>query len=145
MSVNRIVKAMVAGCAVVVVSAVPVLAAQAPQEPSGATTGTVKPPAGMEAKCQAMVAEREKMMGDMKTADQRIDGLVATMNAAPDTEKLAAIANVVTEMVKQRRTLRDRMMTMQEGRMSHMMGHMEAGAASMAMCPMMKQMGGMKH
>ena len=145
MSVNRIVKAMVAGCAVVVVSAVPVLDAQAPQEPSGATTGTVRPPAGMEAKCQAMVAEREKMMSDMKTADQRIDGLVATMNAAPDTEKLAAIADVVTEMVKQRRTLRDRMMTMQDGRMSHMMGHMEAGASSMAMCPMMKQMGGMKH
>jgi hypothetical protein len=28
--------------------------------------------------------------------------------------------------------------------MSHMMEHMQAGAASMASCPMMKQMGGME-
>jgi hypothetical protein len=28
--------------------------------------------------------------------------------------------------------------------MSHMMEHMQAGTDSMAMCPMMKQMGGMK-
>jgi hypothetical protein len=41
--------------------------------------------------------------------------------------------------------MRDGMMKMQEGMMSHMMEHMQAGAASMAMCPMMKQMGDMKH
>jgi len=29
--------------------------------------------------------------------------------------------------------------------MGHMMEHMQAGKDSMAMCPMMKQMGGMKH
>jgi len=40
--------------------------------------------------------------------------------------------------------MRDGMMKMQEGMMSHMMEHMQAGTGSMAMCPMMKQMGGMK-
>lgn len=144
MSVKRIVKAMVAGCAVIVVSAATGLAAQTPQEHQHAATDQVKPASGMEAKCQAMMAEREKMMTAMKAADQRLDDLVAKMNTAAGMEKMAATANVVTEMVTQRRTMRDGMMKTQEGMMSHMMEHMQAGTGSMAMCPMMKQTGGMK-
>ena len=144
MRVNRVLTVMVAGCAVVLMSAVPGLAAQTPQEPQHAATDQVKPASGMEAKCQAMMAEREKMMTAMKAADQRLDDLVAKMNTAAGMEKMAATANVVTEMVTQRRTMRDGMMKMQEGMMSHMMEHMQAGTGSMAMCPMMKQMGGMK-
>jgi hypothetical protein len=144
MRVNRVLTAMVAGCAVVLMSAAPGLAAQTPQEHQHAATDQVKPASGMEAKCQAMMAEREKMMTAMKAADQRLDDLVATMNAAAGMEKMAATANVVTEMVTQRRTMRDGMMKMQGGMMSHMMEHMQAGTGSMAMCPMMKQTGGMK-
>ena len=98
----------------------------------------------MAAKCQAMMAEREQMMTDMKAADQRLDDLVAKMNAASGTEKTAATAAVVTEMVTQRRTMRDGMMKMQHDMMGHMMEHMQAGKDSMAMCPMMKPMGEMK-
>ena len=145
MRMKRIVTTIVAGCAAVVISAVPGLAAQAPQEHQHAATDTAKPASGMAAKCHAMMAEREKMMTAMKAADQRLDDLVAKMNTASGMEKTAATANVVTEMVTQRRTMRDGMMKMQEGMMSHMMEHMQAGAASMAMCPMMKQMGDMKH
>jgi hypothetical protein len=58
---------------------------------------------------------------------------------------VAATATVVTEMVTQRRTMHDGMMKMQHGMMRHMMEHMQAGKDSMAMCPMMKQMGDMKH
>ena len=145
MRVKRIVAAMVAGCAAVVISAVPGLAAQTPQEPKHAATDTLKPPSGMAPKCQAMMAEREKMMTDMKAADQRLDDLVARMNTASGMEKTAATATVVTEMATQRRTMRDGMMKMQHGMMSHMMEHMQAGKDSMAMCPMMKQMGDMKH
>ena len=145
MRVKRIVTAMMAGCAAVVISAVPGLAAQTPQAPQHATTDQVKPPSGMEAKCQAMMAERDKMMTDMKAADQRLDGLVATMNTASGTEKMAATATVVTEMVTQRRTMRDGMMKMHEDMMGHMMEHMQAGKEPMAACPMMKQMGDMKH
>ncbi len=145
MRTNRIVTAMVAGCAVVVMSAVAGPAAQAPQEHPNAGTAKVKPASAMEAKCHAMMGDREKMMTDMKAADQRLDGLVVTMNTASGMEKMAATATVVTEMVTERRTMRDGMMKMQEGMMSHMMEHMQAGTASMAMCPMMKQMAGMKH
>ena len=80
-----------------------------------AAADQVKPAAGMEAKCQAMMAEREKMMAAMKAADQRLDDLVAKMHTAAGMEKMAATANVVTEMVTQRRTMQDGMMKMQEG------------------------------
>jgi hypothetical protein len=98
----------------------------------------MKMPSDMAAKCQAMMAEREKMMSDMKTADQKLDGLVAKMNTASGMNKTAATAAVVTEMVAQDRAMRAAMMKMHEGMMSHMMEHMEAGKDSMAMCPMMK-------
>jgi hypothetical protein len=99
----------------------------------------------MAAKDHAMMAEREKMMADMKAADQRLDELVATMNTASGTDKMAATTAVVTEMVTQRRTMQAGMMKMPESMMSHMMEHMQAGKDSMASCPMMKQMGAMKH
>lgn len=145
MSVKSIVTAMMAGCAAVVISAVPGLAAQTPHHPQQAATAKVKPPSGMAAKDQAMMAEREKMMADMKAADQWLDNLVATMNTATGMEKMAATAAVVTEMVTQRRTMRNGMMKMQQDMMGHMMEHMQAGKDSMASCPMMKQMGDMKH
>lgn len=144
MTVNRVVTAMMAGCAAVVISAVPGLAAQATQEHQHAATDKMKPASGMEAKCHAMMAEREKMMTAMKAADQRLDDLVAKMNTTAGMEKMTATANVVTAMVTERRTMRDGMMKMQEGMMSHMMEHMQAGTGSMAMCPMMKHTGGMK-
>ena len=144
MSMKRIVTAMMAGCAVVVISAVPGLAAQTPHEQHTAT-GKVKPASGMAAKEHTMMAEREKLMADMKAADQRLDDLVATMNTASGMEKMTATAAVVTEMVTQRRTTQAGMMKMQEGMLGHMMEHMQAGKDSMAACPMMKQMGGMKH
>jgi len=99
----------------------------------------------MAAKDHAMMAEREKMMADMKAADQRLDDLVVKMNSASGVEKTAATAIVVTEMVTQRRTMRDGMMKMQDGMMRHMMEHMQAGAASLAMCPLMKPAGETQH
>jgi septal ring factor EnvC (AmiA/AmiB activator) len=113
-----------------------------------AATAKAKPQAGMAsdmaAKCQAMMADHEKMMAELKAADERLDALVAKMNAAPATGKAEATAAVVNEMVTQRRTMRDGMMKMEHGTMGHMMEHMQAGKDGMAMCPMMKQMGGMK-
>jgi hypothetical protein len=145
MRLNRLATGFVAGCAAVVISAMPSLAGQMPQ---GAATAKAKPQSGMAsdmaAKCQAMMAEKQKMMAEMKAADQRIDGLVSSMNAASGMDKMAATAAVVTEMVTQHRTMRDGMMKMQEDMMGHMMEHMQAGADSMAMCPMMKPMAGMK-
>jgi hypothetical protein len=120
-------------------------AAPAHQHPAAAQA---KPAAGMDAKCQAMMAEHEKMMAQTKDADTRLDGLVATMTAATGPAKVDATAAVVTEIVAQRKAMRDGMMTMETDMMSHMMEHMQQGKDSMAMCPMMKMMkpmGGMKH
>ena len=148
MSVKTIVTSMVACGVAIGMSAASGLAAQTPQAPhqhQHAATDKAKPPSDMAAKCQAMMAEREQMMTEMKAADQKLDDLVAKMNSAPSPERADATAAVVTEMVAQRRTMRDGMMKMQDGMMGHMMEHMKAGKDSMAMCPMMKQMGSMKH
>ena len=149
MTFNRFATAILAGCAAVVMLAIPGLAGQMPQTASPATTAKAKPASGMAAdmaaKCQAMMADHDKMMAEMKTADQRLDDLVAKMNAASGMEKADATAAVVSEMVTQRKAMRDGMMKMQQEMMGHMMEHMQAGKDSMAMCPMMKQMGGMKH
>jgi hypothetical protein len=149
MRLKRFVTGIVAGCAAVVISAMPGLAGQMPQGPQQAATAKAKPQPGMAAdmaaKCQAMMANHEKMMTEMKAADQRLDDLVGKMNAASGREKADATAAVVSEMVIQRRTMRDGMMKMEHGMMAHMMEHMQSGKDSMAMCPMMKQMGGMKH
>lgn len=125
---------------------------QAPAHASHATQApqhqhqqeTAKPTADMSAKCKAMMADHERMMADVKAADQRLDELAVKMTAASGQAKVDATAAVVTEMVDQRKTMREGMMRMHQGMMSHMMEHVQAGAQSMAMCPMMK-MGGMKH
>ncbi len=119
--------------------------APGPPQHQHAATEKAKAASDMAVRCQAMMAEREQMMSEMKAADQRLDDLVARMNTASDTEKVAATVAVVNELVAQRRTMRDGMMKMQHGMMGHMMGHMQAGKDAMAMCPMMKPMGGMKH
>ena len=103
-----------------------------------------KPSADMAAKCKGMMAQHEKMMAEMKTADQRLDELVAKMNQASGQAKVDATAATVTEIVAQRKMMRDRMMHMHHQMMGHMGDHMQSGAQSMAMCPMMK-MGGMQH
>jgi hypothetical protein len=95
---------------------------------------------GMAA-CQEMMAQHQKMMDEMKAMDARLDGLVQTMNTAQGQAKVDATAAVVTELVQQRKTMHERMMTMHHGMMGHMMGHMAEGKESMAACPMMK----MKH
>jgi hypothetical protein len=87
MRVKRSVKLMMAGCAVVVMLAVPGLTATAPQSSQHAATAKAKPAADMGARCQAMMAEREQMTTDTKAADQRLDDLVAKMNAASGTER----------------------------------------------------------
>ena len=144
MRMKSVVPVVMAGCAVIALSSTPMVSAQTAPQHKPAATADAKPAAGMPAKCQAMMAEREKMMADMKVADQRIDDLVAKMNNASSAEKTAATAAVVTEMVAQRRAMRDGTMKMQHGMMGHMMEHQHGRKGSMGACPMMKQMGGME-
>jgi len=125
----------------------PALSAQSPQEHQHATEQAQAQP-DMMARCKAMMDQRDKMMAEMKAADAQLDDLVTKMNAASGAAKVDATATVVTRMVSQHRTMRDGMMKMQDGMMAHMMEHMQAGADSRTMCPMMKTMtstGGAKH
>lgn len=117
--------------------------ASVPTAQTAPTSQSQKPPSDTSAKCQAMMAQHEKMVAEMKAADERLDGLVSKMNAASGQEKADATAAVVTELVAQRKTMRDRMMSMHQNMIGHMGEHMQAGPQSMAMCPMMK--GQMKH
>lgn len=135
MSVKRTVAMMMAAAVVSVASG---LAAQAPT-PAQHQMDQMKKPGDMSPKCRAMMAEHEKVAADTKAADEKLNGLVATMNSASPADKPAAIAVAVTELVSQRQTMYASAMKMQQGMMSHMMEHMADGKESMALCPMMKQ------
>jgi hypothetical protein len=74
-----------------------------------------------------MMAERQKMLAEMKAMDQRLDELVAKMTAAEGADKIDAVAAVVKELVAQRTILRERAMGMQ-GRMMEQMKSMMQGA-----------------
>lgn len=100
----------------------------------------------MTTDCQAMMAMHQKMMEHMKTMDANLDMLVQKMNSATGQAKVDATAAVVNELVTQRKSMRDGMEKMQGGMMQHMMEHTQAGGTQgMMQCPMMKNMGGMKH
>ena len=117
MRLRTLVTGVVAASAAVMLSAAPTLAGQGSQRGATAKAG---PQSGMAAHLaaqdQTMMADREKMMQEMTRADQRLDAPVATMNAASVTQK--GDAAVVSEMVTERRAMRDRMMTMQDGMMA---------------------------
>ncbi len=58
---------------------------------------------------QDMMKMHERMMAEMKAADSRLDALVKDMNAASDDAKVNAVAAVVTELVRQQKSMPDRM------------------------------------
>ena len=77
-------------------------------------------------------------MSNWKDQQAELDKLVADMNAAPSDKKVDAIAAVVTQLVEQRKAMRERMEKMMtEGRQEMMkMGRM------MMMMRMMDRMTG---
>lgn len=145
MSMNKMVTMVMVGCVTVVMSVVPAFAGQKAPVHQPPAAAAAKPAAAMDAKCDAMMAEHEKMTADMKAADERLDALVATMNTAAGADKGVATAAVVSEMATAGRAMRDAKAKMDDDMMVHMMEHMQAGKDSMASCPMMKPMAGMKH
>jgi hypothetical protein len=94
--------------------------------------------------CQAMKAQKGKMMAKMKEQDAKLAELVAGMNSAPTEKKTDLMAAIVTQMVAQRTAMHASKAKMDEKMMQHMMQHMQMGKESMSQCPMMKDMKGMK-
>ena len=58
---------------------------------------------------QDMMKMQEKMMAEMKAADSRLDALVKEMNAAGGEAKVNAVAAVVTELVRQQKSMHEHM------------------------------------
>jgi hypothetical protein len=58
---------------------------------------------------QEMMKMHEQMMAEMKAADSKLDALVKDMNAATGDAKVNAVAVVVTELVRQQKSMHDRM------------------------------------
>jgi hypothetical protein len=58
---------------------------------------------------QDMMKMHEQMMAEMKAADSRLEALVKDMNAASGEAKVNAVAAVVTELVRQQKSMHDRM------------------------------------
>lgn len=92
-------------------------APQGPQPMAGQGPGMGMP----EAQPMAM---QEKMMGDMKAMDVKLDALIAKMNAAKGSAKVDAIAEALTTMVQQHKAMREGMMQMQGQMMMQMHGSM---------------------
>lgn len=97
----------------------------------------------MMEKCEEMRKEKQQMQAKVKAQDAELTAAVATMNSARQDRKVELLADIVTQLVKQRTAMHDQKAEMQEKMMKHMMGHMEMGKESMANCPMMKDMKGM--
>lgn len=58
---------------------------------------------------QDMMKMHEQMMAEMKAADGRLDALVKEMNAASGEAKVNAVAAVVTELVRQQKSMHEHM------------------------------------
>lgn len=98
----------------------------------------------MKARHAEMMAEHDRKMAKMTAMDAQLDELVTKMNAAADNRKVDAVAAVVTELVAQRKDMRQQMMAGPHDMMKHMMKHMPMETMKgMAECPMMKGMDGM--
>ncbi len=80
------------------------------------------PPANQMPSQAGMTKMHEQMMAELKAADTRLEQLVADMNLATGDAKVAALAQVVTELVKQQKATHAHMTTMC-AQMGHQMGH----------------------
>jgi hypothetical protein len=58
---------------------------------------------------QDMMKMHEQMMAEMKAADSRLDALVKDMNVATGDARVNAVAGVVTELVRQQKSMHERM------------------------------------
>ena len=71
---------------------------------------------------QQMMAERQKLMAEMKAMDAELDQKVAQMNEAKGEAKVDAVADVINQLVKERKTMHQEMAKMREHMMPYMQG-----------------------
>lgn len=95
-------------------------AARSPQTQSSTPASPAgQPPQGAMGE---MMKRHQQMIADLNAADLKLEELVKDMNAATGDARIAAIAQVVTELVRQQRTMHEHMRTMDQEMMKRMMG-----------------------
>jgi hypothetical protein len=93
-------------------------AAEASLQAPSAETGRPSPQSDMT----EMMTRHQQMMAEMKAADAKLDDLVNAMNAATGDGKVTAIAQVVSELVRQQRSMHGHMGRLGNQLMMPMMG-----------------------
>jgi hypothetical protein len=94
----------------------------APQSQQTQSPTPPSPGQSSQPNMEDMMKMHQQMMAEMKTADAKLDELVKTMNAATGDAKISAIAQVVNELVRQRKGMHGRMGMMDDHMMQMMMG-----------------------
>lgn len=94
----------------------------------------------MMAHCMEMMQKRDQMQADFKAMDAKLDDLVAKMTAAGGADRQEAMTAVVSELIAQQRTQRDKMASLDSDMMQQMMQQMQMGKKPMSMGSMMKGM-----
>jgi len=89
-----------------------------------------QPTQQMPQRVQAMDSQRMRMMDSqgmrmMDSMDARLDSLVTKMNRASGNAKVTAMAQVINELVAQRRTMRAHMREMMQSHSGHAQHHPE--------------------
>jgi hypothetical protein len=79
---------------------------------------SAKPREQAPSNMQDMMKMHEQMMAEMKAADSRLDTLVKDMNAATGDAKVNAVAAVVSELVRQQKSMHGHMGQMHQMMMS---------------------------
>lgn len=94
------------------------------------TAAQTPPPAGSPMPCGAAMGDMSKMMAKMDQTDAALEQKVAQMNAAKGTKKVDLMANIIDQMVNERRQMHAAMLNMMNAR-----GPMMAGTGA----PMMRR------
>ena len=96
-------------------------------------------------RCEEMKGERQKMMDDCKAEDAKLTDQLEAMNKATPDNKMNLMAAVITTMGEQQISMDARRSKMDAMMMRHVMWHMLMGKDTIATCPMMQDMPGMKN
>ncbi len=88
---------------------------------AGPATSPAQAAPAAQMSMQDMMKMHEKMMADVKAGQTRLDDLEKKMNAATGDAKVAAMAEVVSELVRQHGGMNERM----GGMSQRMMGQMK--------------------
>lgn len=87
--------------------------------------------------CNAMVAEREKLVVEMTAQDAEVTAQISRMNSSSEKYKVDLLAAVVTRMMVNKTNFAEKMEKIHDDMLAHAALHGKMGESSMMHCPMM--------